>query len=265
MRRRLLALAAMGGAVAACFGVSEPPGGIASISQVLLPSPSVVRGDTMRDSTGAASPLRAYAFDQAGDTMKALVPTWIALGKRLHVDADGFVIGDTAGKDSVGVVATLGPVQTPPRGIIVTVEPTTITPGTLNDTIDFDPLASDTLSVGKSLTLTLTGPGDTAAVGFVVLYEITHGPPARDTAPAAMIVSGRARWARDTTDASGQVGRSAAINRNALESNWLSTAITAPGGTILDSITVAATVRTRGWPLSGNPLTYVVIVRRKGT
>ena len=44
-----------------------------------------------------------------------------------------------------------------------------VTGGTLNDTIDFDPLASDTLSVGKSLTLTLTGPGDTAAIGFVVL------------------------------------------------------------------------------------------------
>lgn len=264
MRRQTLALAAIVGAVAACFGISEPPGGIASISPVLLPAPSVVRGDTMRDSTGAAAPLRAYAFNTAGDTITSIVPTWIALGKRLHVDSNGYVIGDTAGKDTVGVVATLGPVQTPPRGIIVTVPPTTVAAATQRDTIEFDPFATDSLSVGKSLTLTLTGPGDSVATGFIVVYAIGHAPPARDTAPAAMVVNGRTRSPRDTTDASGQAARTAAINRNAVDPAWLSAALAADPGAVLDSIVIDATVQTRGPVVAGNPLTYVVIVRRKG-
>ena len=47
----------------ACIDMSAPKGRPASISSLLLPSPSVVVGDSMRDSAGKVAPLRIIAYD----------------------------------------------------------------------------------------------------------------------------------------------------------------------------------------------------------
>jgi hypothetical protein len=65
-----LALASAAGAVAACVEITAGPGGVASIRMDPLPlPPSIVIGDTLRDSTGAVLRLHATAFDQNGDTV----------------------------------------------------------------------------------------------------------------------------------------------------------------------------------------------------
>ena len=71
--RRLAVLALIGGAAlaasyaAACVEIAAGPGGVASIRLEPLPlPPSIVVGDTLRDSTGAVLRLRATAFDQDG-------------------------------------------------------------------------------------------------------------------------------------------------------------------------------------------------------
>src|SRR5262249_40919727 len=56
-------------AIAACIDMSAPNNGVASISTLLLPSPSVVIGDVMRDSTGVPAPLAVTPFDQAGKAL----------------------------------------------------------------------------------------------------------------------------------------------------------------------------------------------------
>jgi hypothetical protein len=64
------ALAALGGAVAACVEIAAGPEGVASIRLEPLPlPPSIVIGDTLRDSTGAVLRLRATAFNANGDTV----------------------------------------------------------------------------------------------------------------------------------------------------------------------------------------------------
>ena len=63
IRRIATSLFVVAGLVAmACIDMS-PPKGPASISSLLLPSPSVVVGDSMRDSLGVVAPLRILAYD----------------------------------------------------------------------------------------------------------------------------------------------------------------------------------------------------------
>jgi hypothetical protein len=70
--RAALAGAILGTAAAvgsSCTDVSTAPGGVVSIQFDSLPSPSVVRGDTLRDVNGVATPVRAVAFDLDGDSI----------------------------------------------------------------------------------------------------------------------------------------------------------------------------------------------------
>ena len=279
VRRPRLALATAAAAIfaAACFGVEAPPGGIASISQVQPPSPSVVRGDTMRDSAGAVAPLRVYAFAPSGDTIRGLVPRFTALGTALHIANDSFVVGDSV-RDSVRVVADLGstssPIQTPPLGIPVTVPPVRIsTPAADTTRIvwTIDPTKSDSLQwsgLTDSLRLTLVGPGDSAAVGFVAEYAMTP-LAARGSAPSAFIAPSQTRAPRpaDTTDATGTVGRSVALNLKQVPDQWLSDAVKAYFSTadvFMDSVYVTVRVRTRGYVLAGSDTrTFVVVLRTR--
>ena len=58
----LYAVAVVGWYLVSCTEVPVPEGGVASISNVRRPSPALVVGDTMRDSTGVVAPLQVIAF-----------------------------------------------------------------------------------------------------------------------------------------------------------------------------------------------------------
>jgi hypothetical protein len=66
--RRLLAFGAVV-AAAACVDIATGPQGVASVRLLAVP-PSIVIGDTLRDSTGNIVTLRAVAFGENGDTIK---------------------------------------------------------------------------------------------------------------------------------------------------------------------------------------------------
>jgi hypothetical protein len=66
-RPRVLALIAGAALAAACVEIAAGPDGVASIRLDPLPlPPSIVIGDTLRDSTGAVLRMRATGFDQNG-------------------------------------------------------------------------------------------------------------------------------------------------------------------------------------------------------
>jgi hypothetical protein len=56
-------------AAAACVRIETAPDGVTS-AQLVDVAPSIVVGDTLRDSLGAAARLRAVAFGQNGDTLR---------------------------------------------------------------------------------------------------------------------------------------------------------------------------------------------------
>lgn len=274
--RAAVALGCAALAVAACFTLEEPPSGIASFSPIVPPSPSVVRGDTMRDSAGAAAPLRVFAFARSGDTIRGLTPRFTALGRGLEIVDDSFVVGDSI-VDSVGVVADLGspssPIQTPPIGIPVTIAPEQIA-DPAGDTTRvpwvFNPTVADSLQWSDALLkVRLAGLGDTAAVGFVTDYTVTSPLAARGSVPSLFVTSSGTRTAvpRDTTDRSGTAQRSVALNLKQVPDAWLSAAVQAyfsATEVFMDSVIVDVTVRPRGYPLTGGETrTYVVVLQTR--
>ena len=61
----------------ACGDVPTFQEGVAYITPVILPSPAVALGDTLRDSTGAVAPLRLFGIDSDGDTVRTLTPVFV--------------------------------------------------------------------------------------------------------------------------------------------------------------------------------------------
>lgn len=266
MIRRLVAFGlAIAGVVAlACYPIEAPPGGVASISTLLPPFTAVVVHDTMRDSAGVVRPLRAYAFDTRGDTMK-LVATFVVLDSGAHVAGDRLV-GDSVRSAPVRVVGSLGPLQTPPLPIYVTVAPTTLA---LTDTVDAqghtDTLrfVPDTTWTANTFTLThkVTGgvTGDTAVPGWIAWYHVELAPASRDTAPTVYIVDDLTKPATsDTGDASGLLSRRIILRAGALADTALVL------GHKVDSIVVTVRASYKGLPLSGSPGRVVIPVKFKG-
>jgi len=72
--RSALLAAALGVVALACGDVPTLEGGIAFISPVILPSPAVAFGDTLRNEAGEVAPLRVFAIDNAGDTLQNVEP-----------------------------------------------------------------------------------------------------------------------------------------------------------------------------------------------
>ena len=232
-------------AVAACVDVSSPKG-VASISALLLPSPSVVIGDVMRDSTGAPAPLRVVAFDGQGQPVAGLTPEFFVLDRGAHVDATGMFFGDSL--TTVHVVGTVGGLQTGPATVPVTVAPDSVAKFGSVDTLRAHITGDTTQNVSNPLGVTVTGAGNVGAAGFLVRYRVVYAPPpsaGKDSTVYIGDLSSRPTSV-DTTDAAGHaVRRRVVVRVNAL-------------GAVLDSVVVTASVQYKGAPLRGSPVRFVI-------
>jgi hypothetical protein len=240
----------------ACVDMSAPDGA-ASISALLLPSPSVVVGDTMRDSTGAAGSLRVIAYDANSTPISGLATSFFVTdtAKLAHIANSSFLIGDKQG--TVHVIGQVTGVQTVAVPISVTVAPAKFALSTtpaLPDTFVV-PFAgsTDTTSTStgtQAIAVTLKGVGDTATVGFIVKYELVSAPATKtgSSSPAVFIVGDAAKPSlADTTDAIGAsrsvIVKSALLADPALQS-----------GSRSDSVVVLVSTFYKGKPVSGSPI-----------
>lgn len=266
MNRRIATLVVVVAALVAvaCVDMSAPKGAL-SISSLVLPSPSVVVGDTMRDSVGVAAPLRVIAFDAddkpiADVAAQFFITDSLAVG---HLDKGNVVVGDKQG--SLHIIGQVSGIQTLPVTLPVTVKPTVFALGAKVDTLTV-PFANATDTTRTStktvaIPVTLKGLGDTAAVGFVVKYALTSAPATKSGSTlaavslvaddASRIVSGV-----DTTDGSGAsrllLVRSPLLADQALQS-----------GQTTDSAVVTVSTTYKGVPVSGSPIRVVVPIKVK--
>jgi hypothetical protein len=84
---RRVVLATIGAAawwLLSCREIPAPDEGVFSISPLILPSPGLVAGDTMRDSLGLVAPLRVIAFDIDGNEVPGLEATFVAIDTGAH-------------------------------------------------------------------------------------------------------------------------------------------------------------------------------------
>jgi hypothetical protein len=262
MRKRMLAPRVLAGAALAvvalsCGEVPTLPDGIAYISSVILPSPAVALGDTLRDSTGKAAPLRLYGIGKGGDTI-VVSPTFVVTtvpGKGITLSPANYVIGDSV--RTVQLVGQVGSrLQTPPTAIDVVRQPDSIAASSAIKS-KLPSSGTDLLVTSDALSVIVTSGSGAARGGvrsIIVHYAISKWYPSTFVFPDTTLVllddAGRVqgtdgRRSTDTTDASGTASRRVR---------------TLPLG--FDSVDVLVTANNlKGVPLRGSPVRFTITTK----
>ena len=260
-RRIVVGLLACAAAAVACIDMSAPKGA-ASISQLQLPSPSVVRGDTMRDSAGNVAPVTVTSYDAGGVPIPEIPFALFVLDTmlRAHFTLTHLLVGDKLG--NVTVVGQASGVQTLTVNVPVTVRPTTLSVGTPKPDTIAAPLGSDSASsVGHATLATIVrGAGDTTVQGIVVHYRITKTLGSSSTTTPSVYIADMSSPPKpmnaDTTDAGGSANK-----RQVVVLTRLLTDQALISGQKVDSVVVEARASYKGAPLTGSPLTMVFPIK----
>ena len=219
-----ISAAALAWYLVSCTEVPAPEGGVASISSIRRPSPGLVVGDTMRDSTGVVMPLQviAYGLDDAPLSPQP-IPTFVVLDTTAHLSGS-LLIGDRTG--TVRVVGVVGSVQTRPDTIPVTLRPDTLvfSDSTLHR-VTYT-VATDTVINSADLGAFVQHqlPSVSGVQAVVVTYAITRAPAGQHT-PTAVLANGSRITDRDTTDATGKAALVARLRLGALNTPATDTVI----------------------------------------
>jgi hypothetical protein len=254
---RVLVGAACAVAALSCGEVPTLPEGIAYISSVILPSPAVANGDTLRDSTGKAAPLRVVGIGRTGDTI-AVSPTFVVTtvpGRGIKLSPANYVIGDS--ERTVQLVGQVGSrLQTPPAVIDVVKQPDSVAASSATST-KLVASGTDLLVTSGPISVIVTSGSGAARSGvrsIVVRYAITRWFPSTFDFPDTTLVLlddvGRfqgtdGRASADTTDASGTASRRVR---------------TLPLG--YDSVEITASARNlKGVPLKGSPVRFTITTK----
>lgn len=243
----LLGLACLAGA--ACTDLSGSGSGVLSIQFDSLAAPSVVVGDTLRDTTGAIVVPVVHAFNFDGDEITSVPVRFLSPDSGLVVDSvTGIIFGDSLRSTPARVVATVGTLQAIQR-VDVTLRPDFLIAVAGRDTLSYS-LVDTTVNISHQLTVKLghgVAPADSAVKSYIVSFSI-----ASQSSPslAELVNDGGRPSVIDTTDTNGVAGRAIRLHPLFLSS-----------GTTVDSIFVNATARYRGAPVSGSPVQLVLVVK----
>ena len=234
--------------VAACVEIPTGADEILSFQVEPLPSPSVVLGDSLRDTLGVAKAITLKAFNFSGQEVANPPVSFAAVDRGIRVDSvRGFVLGDSV-QSGARIVATLNGLTSTTR-IAVTLRPDTIFGSPERDTLEYSLV--DTLNVSPAIGVKVKSTSevrsDSSVASYLVSFRILSPP---DTALAQLVNDNNVRSSLDTTDASGIAARKIKLNVSKL-------------ATLEDSIVVQAFVKYRGVNVRGSPARLVLIVRPK--
>ncbi len=234
--------------LAACTEIPSGANDILSFEFNPLPSPSVVVGDSLRDSLGVVRGITLKAFNFSGTEVSSPPVTFRAIDRGIRVDSvTGVVRGDSV-RPAARIVATLrglsGTVQ-----VAVTQKPDTVVGSNDRDSLSYS--MTDTANISNAIgvrVLTYTPAATDSSVGsYLVSFRIISPP---DTAFARLVNDVGARSSLDTTDATGRAGRKIKLDVTRLVA-------------LTDSVIVQATVKYRGVDLRGSPVRLVLKVKPK--
>jgi hypothetical protein len=216
------------GAAAALTGCdalgTAPSNGIAAIELHPPVLPALTRGDTLRDTTGAPTPLAAIALDGQGDTVPDAPFRFLVLDTGI-VDVDS-TSGLVTARDTTGearVIVGAGALQSAPVTVRVTLQPDTLVPlVSRNDTLHFNVIvpadSARALQLRLSHDPTPAIAGDTLVPVPNYLVRFSIIAPAdlsgEDTTQVMLVGDGRTPSRVDTTDAQGAASRRILIPRS---------------------------------------------------
>jgi hypothetical protein len=233
-----------------CTDVSGSSTSVLSIQFDSLAAPSVVVGDTLRDTTGNVILPIVHAFNFKGEEIIP-APVWFqSPDSGVAVDSvTGIIVGDSLRSTPVRIIATVGTLQAIQR-LELTLRPDLIAPLDGRDTLSYS-LLDTTKNVSADLTVKLThgvAPADSVVKSYIVSFTIaSQSNPG--LGELVNTQSGKPAVV-DTTDANGVAGRGIRLHPLFLTS-----------GTTVDSIIVNATARYRGNPVAGSPVRLVLTVK----
>ena len=238
--------------VGSCTEIGTNPTIVTALEFDSLPYPAVVAGDTLRDSLGRAAPLHAVAFNSAGGVITNPPITYLALDSGVTIGPSGFVTAQ-ARDGRVRLIASVPGLQSDSLGLIIARRPdsliaTSSLVGTLVFTIPDTASKNVTPALGLKVATRDTVGGITGTHGWIVSYQVLfHGKAlAVSDTQIASLWNGAGKAALvDTTLLDGTVAPTLRVRSTFLP-------------TTPDSITVVATVRYRGRPVPGSPMTYVI-------
>ncbi|MCU0622969.1 MAG: hypothetical protein MUF53_03785 [Gemmatimonadaceae bacterium] len=253
----------LGATAIGCSGAADPRAPFA-LEFLQLPWPSVVVGDTLRDSTGAAAPLRAFVFDGDGRRLTTAVVTFVPLDTGVRQFGTGGLVSTGWRTSPVRLVASVDGLQSRPLPLLVTRRPDTLVAASATAPVvsyalpQVDPTnLSTAVQVRLRSRQVVSGaPPDSTVPGWVVRFAVVQGPTTTRVdsvqlvAEAASIsVAGlTARTERDTTDAAGTAGVKLRVFPQV-------------GQTTEDSVVLQATAEAFGRPVPGSPVRLVVRLR----
>lgn len=233
---------------AACTEVGTNPNTPVAIQLDQPASPSVLLGDTLRDSLGLAAPLRVTVFNFKNDSIPGIPVSFLAADSTGSVSIDptlGIVVGHKL-VSQVLVVATALSLQSIPDTITVVDTPSVMIPqDSARDSVDYS-FAGGLRDTSLTLRVRLIHLPDSAAVpDYLVHYTILHPAPYDNTdSTNVQLVNPAARPELvDTTDATGTTA--------------LSLRITPFTHAFNDSLVIEVSARAPGGLPSGSPVRYV--------
>lgn len=233
-------------AALACIDVSGSSTSVLSIQFDSLAAPSVVVGDTLRDTTGVVIVPVVHAFNFNGEEI-ASVPVWFqSPDSGVAVDSiTGIIVGDSLRSTPARIVATVGTLQAIQR-LDVTLRPDLLAAEHGVDSLLYS-LLDTTVNVSPLLTVKLTHgvANDSVVKSYIVSFAIVGQS---DPGPGELVNDAGKPSLVDTTDANGVAGRKIRLHPNLLIS-------------VDDSIIVNATAKYRGSQVSGSPVRLVLKVK----
>ncbi len=242
----------------ACTEINASGEHVASLSFDRLPYPAVVTGDTLRDSLGVAAPLRAIAFNSAGDSVPDAAIQYIALDTGVAFGTAGTLVA-TRRSGSVRLIATTDNLQSPIRTLLVSRRPdSAAVSGKARDTVSYVVPDAPSTNVSSALGVRVSTKDTTGGIattqGWVVSYQAFfrgNAIAAGDTSVVFLLGDGTQRSGIDTTGSDGIASRRIRVRPIGITAS------------AVDSVVVLATVRYRGAEVPGSPLRFVVLLRPK--
>jgi hypothetical protein len=243
-------LCIVGIAAIGCTEISSSSTAVLSIQFDSLASPSVVVGDTLRDTTGAVARPVVHVFNFKGNEIIPAPVYFLSPDSGITVDsATGIVVADSLLSTPARIVATAGTLQAVQK-VDVTLSPDLIQAVNALDSLQYS-LLDTTVNVSPQLQVKLThgiAPDDSAVKSWIVSFAIVAqsnpqlGQLVNDAGQASVV---------DTTDASGIAGRKIRVHPLFLTSQ-------------VDSIVVNATAKYRGVQVNGSPVRLVLLLTPPG-
>ena len=246
MNKPLIVAAFVGAAVYGCGDLTANTDAVLSMEFDTLGAPSVVVGDSLRDSTGALLTPVVRVFNGKGEEIDSPALRFLSPDSGVHVDSiTGVISADSLRSTPARIFASIGSLQAIQR-IAVTLRPDSLERVTEADTIRYS-LSDSTQNLSKALTVKLihgVPPNDSAVTSWIVSFAIVS-----QTDPALVTLVGENGKASlvDTTSTDGIASRQIRLHPVALSK-----------GTETGDIVINATAKYRGLQVKGSPVQIVV-------